>query len=455
MYRRTLHNTGRLVLAAVHRRSSPQAQPRGPRTTASELFYLKLKIWRVFSIGPSWCSVCVCSSDCNPHLVEVPLHKLAWTHSHSTPSRPCRLRSRTTPARSSWKLFCGWSTKNMRDSWILVNSTLWPQQSLTRGGCSSSVKKRNRWWRRDIGKWWRKAGSVTNFPPPQPGRPKPCRWVTPWIFPLSALLSLGWGTSTLSEMSSLGSAVPDHSSAPHIFLVLHNARACPAAGQSLVAGADTPPVPDVNRLIPHLEAALRPIRERSLPSRWDQWYLYPDEYDMVQPDSFWPGRPLRGCFCFASLKKTNSHCESPAVCDGITAVGLTFQFRFGSMLSTLRLGLSCWVRCCGKVFTWCNKDGVYFCSDSRTQPVPQSCWSWWPHDSLSSDFGQFHVQRLVFSGCAQSPFTVWSHTVFLSSTIPVSVRLLDSLSLLVSTRHQDLLSKDWPHVLGKCCGPSK
>ena len=129
VYRCTLNNTGRLVLAVVQSRSSPPAQPRGPRTTASELFYLKIKIWRVFSIGPSWCSVCACRSDCNPHLVE-DLHKLAWIHSHSTPSRPCRLRSRTTPTRSSWKLFCDWSTKNMRDSWILVNSTLWPQQSL-------------------------------------------------------------------------------------------------------------------------------------------------------------------------------------------------------------------------------------------------------------------------------------------------------------------------------------
>ena len=136
-----------------------------------------------------------------------------------------------------------------------------------------------------------------------------------------------------------------------------------------------------------------------------QWYLYPDEYVLVKPDSFLPdsflpGRPLKGCFCSASLKKANSHCESPTVCGGITAVGLPFQFRCETKLSLLRLGISFWM-------------------------------------------------------IAQSPFTVWSHPVFLSNTIPASVRLLDSLSFLVSTRHQDLLSKDWPHVLGKCCGPSK
>ena len=164
VYRRTLHDTGRVILAAVQRRSSPPAQPRGPRTTASELFYLKLKIRRVFSVGPSWCFVCVCGSDCKPHLVDDPLHKFARIHSDSTPSRPRRLRSRTTPARCSWKLSFSWSTKNMRDSWILVNSTLWPQQSLKCGGCSSSVRKMSRWWRRDIGKWSRKAGSATNFP---------------------------------------------------------------------------------------------------------------------------------------------------------------------------------------------------------------------------------------------------------------------------------------------------
>ena len=67
--------------------------------------------------------------------------------------------------------------------------------------------------------------------------------LTPWILPLSALLSLVLGTSTLSELSSLGYAVPDHSSAPHNILELHNARVRSAAGPSLVAGVDTPPEP--------------------------------------------------------------------------------------------------------------------------------------------------------------------------------------------------------------------
>ena len=54
--------------------------------------------------------------------------------------------------------------------------------------------------------------------------------------------------------------MPVRSSALHKFLVLHNACVCPAAGQSLVAGAVTPQVPADDRLIPRLGAALRPIR---------------------------------------------------------------------------------------------------------------------------------------------------------------------------------------------------
>ena len=269
----TLNHTGRLVLAVVQSRSSPPAQPRVPRTTASALVYSKLKFGRVFSIESSWCSVCACRSDYNPQLVE-DLHKLAWIHSYSTPSRPCRLRSRTTPTRSSWKSFCDWSTQNMRDSWILVNSTCWPQQSLERGGCLSSVKKRNSWWRRGIGKWLRKAGSATNLPPPHPGRLRPRRLGSPWFFPLSARLSLGSVTSMFSELSSVGPTVLVHGSALHKFLMLRNARVCPAAEQSLVTNAATPQGPDDDRLTPRLGAVLHPIRGRSLPSPWDQRYLY-------------------------------------------------------------------------------------------------------------------------------------------------------------------------------------
>ena len=86
-------------------------------------------------------------------------------------------------------------------------------------------------------------------------RPRSIGWGT-WLLPLSALSSSVLGTSSLSELFSLGYAVPDHSAAPHIFLVLHNAHVKPVAGQSLVAGADAPPDPDVERLIPRLGAAL-------------------------------------------------------------------------------------------------------------------------------------------------------------------------------------------------------
>ena len=337
----TLNHTGRLVLAVVQSRSSLPAQPWVPLTTASALFYSKLKFGRVFSIGSSWCSVCACRSDYTPQLVE-DLHKLAWIQSHSTPSRPCRLRSRTTPTRSSWKSFCDWSTQNMRDSWILVNSTCWPQQSLERGGCLSSVKKRNSWWRRGIGKWLRKAGSATNLPPSHPGHLRPCRLGSPWFFPLSVRLSLGWGTSMLGELSSVGPTVLVHGSALHKFPMPRNARGCPAAEQSPVTNAATPQVPDDDRLTPRLGAVLHPFRGRPLPSPWDQRYLYQVEYDTVTPESFVFGRPLRGCFCIASPKKGNSHCELPTA-------RLPSQC-FGTRLSSLRLGINCWVCCCGTGF---------------------------------------------------------------------------------------------------------
>ena len=224
--------------------------------------------------------------------------------------------------------------------------------------------------------------------------------MAPWISPLPAYLSLVLGNFTLSELSSLGHAVPDRSSAPRIILELHNARVSPAAGQSLVAGADTPPSPGVKGLIPHFGAALRPFQERYLLSRRGQRYLCSDEYDMEKPDSFLPGRPLRGCLCFAPLKDAKGHCESLTDCGGTTAVGLTFQVRFGSKLSPSKLGKSCWGRCCGKGFTWCNKDGVNYCSDSRKQHVPQFCGSCWARGSVSLVLGNFMLRELSFLDCA-------------------------------------------------------
>ena len=184
------------------------------------------------------------------------------------------------------------------------------------------------------------------------------------FLPLSALLSIDVVTSALSELSSLGYAVPDHSSAPHTFLVFDNACVNPAAGQCLVAGADTPPVPDVARLIPRLDAALRPLREGSLLCRWRQRYLCPDEWNMVKPDSFPAWSPLRGCFCLASLDEATGPCGSPAVCD------------------------------------WIITDGVYHCSVHQNLHVPPFCWSCWEHGSVSSVLGYFVLCDLSFLNCA-------------------------------------------------------
>ena len=82
--------------------------------------------------------------------------------------------------------------------------------------------------------------------------------VAPLVFPPSAYLSLVLGTSVLRELSFLDYAIPDHSSAPHHVIVVHNARACLTAGPSLVAGVDTPPEPVVRGLVSCLGAALQP-----------------------------------------------------------------------------------------------------------------------------------------------------------------------------------------------------
>ena len=154
---------------------------------------------------------------------------------------------------------------------------------------------------------------------------------------------------------------------------------------------------------------------------------------MVKPESFLSGRPLRGCFCITSLTKANSHCESPTVCRGITAVRLPFQFRFGSRLSPLSLGTNCWVRCCGTGFMWCTKGDENFCSDSRTQHVPQTCWSWWPHDSLSLILGNFMFKDLSFLDCAVPVHSLVPHCILELHNTCVSSAAGQSLATGVDT----------------------
>ena len=190
--------------------------------------------------------------------------------------------------------------------------------------------------------------------------------------------------SMLRELSFLGCAVPDHSSAPHDLLELHNARVSSAAGQSLVADVDTPPARAVEGLVSRLGAALRPFQERYLLSGRGQRDSCAVVYVLEKPDSFLVGCHRSGCSCFASLKEAKGHCESLTVCGWITAVGFDFQVRLGSKPSQSMMVKSCWVRRCGKGFTWCSKDGVYYCSDSRKQHIPQFCGFCWAHGSVSA-----------------------------------------------------------------------
>ena len=110
-----------------------------------------------------------------------------------------------------------------------------------------------------------------------------------------------------------GSAVPDHSLAPHHVIVLHIARARLAAGPSLVAGVDTPPEPVVRGSDSCLDAALQPPPSprsgicflggvRVTRARLT--------YAMETPHSSWTGRPRSGCSNSASLQEAQGHCEN-------------------------------------------------------------------------------------------------------------------------------------------------
>ena len=80
-------------------------------------------------------------------------------------------------------------------------------------------------------------------------------------------VSLVLGNFMLRELSFLDCAVPVHSPAPHNILELHNARVSSIAGQSPVAGVDTPPGPVVEELVSRLGGGVRGTRAQ-LSMKW-------------------------------------------------------------------------------------------------------------------------------------------------------------------------------------------
>ena len=105
---------------------------------------------------------------------------------------------------------------------------------------------------------------------------------------------------------------------------------------------------------------------------------------METPHSFLTGCPRSGCSNSASLQEAQGHGESLPGCGGFTAVGLVFRVHLGSKPLPSKLVRRCWSRRCGKGFAWYNKEGMYYCSDSRNRHILQICGSSWAHGAVSA-----------------------------------------------------------------------